>query len=468
MVALVGVALAVDDAGVAGLTGGIEAPVVELGDHLALGDLGVEAAGGVGAGVLGVLVGQGGEGVLGGLAILPLGQHVLGLGHGLVLEGLEVSLIGLGLGVQGAVVDRKQNVTHVHRVVLIPEAAAEGDHIVGRTGLILHHGGVAGLAGRIEQPLAQSVGEISHAGGVGVVGILVGLRQGLQALTGLEGGVHGVGLFLGLGHGVGLHLVGDLHGVAVGIGGGHGAADAHALIGHLVIGIGIFIVGGSEVVQGIGQAVAVFGSVSLGQHGGFQLLGEDALRHQAAIGHGQIMIEGGVVAGGGHVVLQRLHGAVQFRLQLVRPGEAIGGRVIVEGLDGGHLLEGLIQEVVEPGLAVFAAGISLVPQILRGVQAQEAEVVGVLAPKALVYLLEVVIDFSGGVLFIPDGNSGSTLLDDLGLPGQGDNGHDDERHRDGSIDHVAALFRLALLCFAGGLGIGPVYAGRSLTGLLFS
>ena len=38
MVALVGAALAVDDAGVAGLTGGIEAPVVELGDHLALGD----------------------------------------------------------------------------------------------------------------------------------------------------------------------------------------------------------------------------------------------------------------------------------------------------------------------------------------------------------------------------------------------------------------------------------------------
>ena len=81
-------ALVVDDAGVAGLTGLVEAPVIELGDHLALVHLGIQAAVGVGAGVGGQLIGQLGKAILGFGTVFPLLQSGLG---GLLLLGLAAS-----------------------------------------------------------------------------------------------------------------------------------------------------------------------------------------------------------------------------------------------------------------------------------------------------------------------------------------------------------------------------------------
>ena len=73
------VAVTVDDAGVAALTGGIEAPVVELFHHVTLGELAVQTTDGVGTGIGGVLVGHSCEGGIGSLAGLPLSQQSLGL-----------------------------------------------------------------------------------------------------------------------------------------------------------------------------------------------------------------------------------------------------------------------------------------------------------------------------------------------------------------------------------------------------
>ena len=87
-------ALVVNDAGVAGLAGGIEAPVVELRHHLALIDLLIQPPV-VLDGILGVLIGQRGKGVLGGVAGLPLVQDVLGLLRGLGVLGGHIVLIAL-------------------------------------------------------------------------------------------------------------------------------------------------------------------------------------------------------------------------------------------------------------------------------------------------------------------------------------------------------------------------------------
>ncbi|CAN3994839.1 Thymidylate kinase, partial [Dysosmobacter welbionis] len=118
-------ALVVNDAGVAGLAGGIEAPVVELRHHLALIDLLIQAAGGVGPGILGVLIGQRGKGVLGGVAGLPLVQDVLGLLRGLGVLGGHIVLIALVILGELGGLRLDQDVAHVHRVVFVAGAAIE-------------------------------------------------------------------------------------------------------------------------------------------------------------------------------------------------------------------------------------------------------------------------------------------------------------------------------------------------------
>ena len=121
--------LGVHHTGVTGLAGGVEAPVVEFRYHLALIDLCVEAAVVLGA-VGGFLHSQGGEGVLGRLARLPLGQNFLGLGVGVGLQlGLFVLITLFALG-NGAGSKGDQNMANVNGGVLVPEAVVEDQHVL--------------------------------------------------------------------------------------------------------------------------------------------------------------------------------------------------------------------------------------------------------------------------------------------------------------------------------------------------
>ena len=84
-----------DNAAVAHSAAVGKAPVVELRDHLAGVDVLIEAAGGLGAGILGILGGQVGKALLGGLSGLPLVVNPLRLGLGLRPALVALGVLGL-------------------------------------------------------------------------------------------------------------------------------------------------------------------------------------------------------------------------------------------------------------------------------------------------------------------------------------------------------------------------------------
>ena len=466
-------ALRVDHVGVAGLAGVVEAPGVEGIHHGALGDLLIEAARAVGAGILGVLVGQGGKAVLGGAAILPLGKDLVGLGPGLVLPGLELGVVAVGFAVQAGFVHLDEDVADVHGLGLIPVALVEADHVVAAGILVKKNGGVIGLTALVEEPVHKGAVRVAGLVVGGVVGLVVGLRQLGEDTAGLILLIETVGQGLGgLQRGGGL-LLGGGHGVAVGVGGGGGlAGDGDHLIVDVVIAVGVLGVLGVQLISGIGESRLIGVRIVLGQDGIFHQLFIGGHVHQLAVDELQIALGleigalGGVIAVGAG--LQGLHGGVEVCLHGIVPLHALFLRGGAEGLDGGHLLCGLIQEVVIPGAAVVGHGALLVLQALAGVQSEVGEVIVIVADEALVAVDVVVLGLGGGVVFAVDGNGGDVPLGDAGLPDQGDDGDDHEGDGDQEIDGIAALGLPVLLGFLGGLGIRIAGALLLLANFLFS
>ena len=107
--------LGLDNTGVTGLAGGVEAPVVEGGDRLAGVDVLVQTAVLLGAGVVGVLGGQLSEGLLALLALLESGQDG---GSGVLSDLLLVLGVGGGAGglVGGAALEGDQDVADVDQL----------------------------------------------------------------------------------------------------------------------------------------------------------------------------------------------------------------------------------------------------------------------------------------------------------------------------------------------------------------
>ena len=466
-------ALGIDDVGVAGLAAVIEDPLVEGGDHGALGDLGVEAARGVGAGILGVLVGQGCEAVLGGIAALPLGQDLIGLGLGLVLAGLELGVIVVGLAVQTVLVHLDQDVTDIHGLDLVPVALVEADHVVGAGALVEEDVGVAGLTGAVKEPVHENAVGVAGLVVAGVAGLVVALGQLGQQAALLILGIEAVGQGLGLLQGGSGLLLGGIDGVAIGIRGGGGfAGDGDHLVVDVVIVVGVGGVLAVQLVGGVGEAVLIVVHIVLGQDGVLHQLLIGGHAHELAVDELQVALGaearalGAVVAVGAG--LQGLHGGVIVRLHGLVPAHAgfLGG--LAQGLDGGHLLGGLIEEVVIPGAAVVGHGALLLLKALAGVQAEVGEVIVVVADEALVVVDVVVLGLGGGVVLPVDGDGGDVPLGDAGLPDQGDDAHHHESDGHQQVDGVAALFLLALLGFLGGLGIGVASAFLLLANFLFS
>ena len=129
----------------------VKAPRVKGLHHLALRNAGVQAAVGIGAGVLGVFVGQGGEAVLGLVPGQVLAENFLGLGLG-ICPGLvgDGGLAGGGAVYRGAL-RGDENMAHIHGVGVLGQALLG---IVGLVGIevLLHfllRGSKAGIDLRV-------------------------------------------------------------------------------------------------------------------------------------------------------------------------------------------------------------------------------------------------------------------------------------------------------------------------------
>ena len=459
------------DAGIAGLAALVEAPVVELADHLALIDLLTQAAVGVGAGVLGQLVGQGREALLGGVAVLPGLEGVLGL---LLLAGLQLLQLGLvivGLAVQAGGVHLEQNVAHVHGVVIVAAAAVEHQQIDG--GAVFHELGVAGLAAVVKHPLGGGIAAVGAGLGVGIGGdglIFLGGLLGQDA--GLDGLQRGGGGVLGLLQGGGALLLGGLNGVAVGVlGGGGGAFEGdHLIVGH-VEGVLVLLVVLLELLVGVLQAVDIILLIVGGNDGVLQDALEDLNGHVAAVELLDILslaLAGGLGVGG-----QGLHGGVQLLLHVVVPGDVLFGGALLEHGDLDQALFGGVPEIGVPGHVVGHAqqGLGHVAEALLGQGGGFAQAVigGILAlGNGVIGHMVEIADLGGGIGFALHGDGGGAPLDHVGVPDQQSGGHQHEHDGDAAVEPVVPALLGALLRLAGGLGVHGAAGGELLTGFLFS
>ena len=465
------IAVVFHDAGIARLAALVEAPVVEPGDHLVLVNLLIQAAVGVGAGVVRQLVGQGREALLGGVAVLPGLEGVLGL---LLLAGLQLLQLGLvilGLAVQTGGVHLEQNVAHVHGVVIVAGPAVEHQQIDG--GAVFHDLGVALLATLVKHPLGGGIAAVGAGFGVGIGAdgliVLGRLGQELAALDLLQGRVGGV---LGLLQGSGALLLGGLDGVAVGVLGGGGCAveGDHLIVGH-VEGVLVLLIVLLELLVGIRQAVDVVLLIVGGDDGILQDALEDLLGHVAAVELLEVLalaLTGGLGIGG-----QGLHGGVQLLLHVVVPGDALLGSALLEHGDLDQALLGGVLEIGVPGHVLGHAqqGLGHVAEALLGQGGGVAQaVIGgilVLGNGVIGHMIEIA-DLGGGIGFALHGDGGGAPLDHVGVPHQQHSGHQHEHNGNTAIEPVVAALLGPLLRLAGGLGVHCAAGVEFLAGFLFS
>ena len=249
--------------GIPHLTAIVKAPRVKGLHHLALGNAGVQAAVGIGAGVLGVFVGQGGEAVLGLIPGQVLAENFLGLGLG-IRPGLvgDGGLAGGGAVYRGAL-RGDEDMAHIHGMGVLGQALLG---VVGLVGIevLLHfllRGSKAGIdlrvvaAGAIVQvPEGLIVRHRSPGAEVFVDHIF---RGAVAVLLGslLQAGLYGVQLIL--------KLLGNLEAVLLGgavyglihLPGGQGLLQEILLPGpvlHHAAGLGV---------QGLGSVQAEVGGI---------------------------------------------------------------------------------------------------------------------------------------------------------------------------------------------------------------
>ena len=249
--------------GIPHLTAIVKAPRVKGLHHLALGNAGVQAAVGIGAGVLGVFVGQGGEAVLGLIPGQVLAENFLGLClricPGLIGDG---GLAGGGAVHRGAL-RGDEDMAHIHGMGVLGQALLG---IVGLVGIevLLHfllRGSKAGIdlrvvaAGAVVQVPEGLI--VRHRGSGAEVFVDHILRGAVAILLGglLQIGLNGVQLILKLlGNLEAVLLGGAVHGL-IHPPGGQGLLQEILLPGpvlHHAAGLGV---------QGLGSVQAEVGGI---------------------------------------------------------------------------------------------------------------------------------------------------------------------------------------------------------------
>ncbi len=376
-------------AGVPGLAAGIKAPVVEGGHHLALINLLVQAAIGLRAAVNGVFLGKLGKGILGSRARLPLSQKVLGLCLGVLFQlGLlfVISVLALrdlaGFGLE-------KDVTHVYGLIVLTITLTERHHIIGRVVLVGQNGGVPGLTTAVKQPIHQHAGGIGTGLAIGIGHLVVVLGQIGHTLSGLETGVQLVRGLLGRFQRGGTLLLGGIHTVSVGIRGAlGGAADADALIVHHIVGVPVGGVFGLQLLVRIGQAIVMALGKVAGQNHTLHLGLVNTAAHGCAVNLLEVFDNTQVGSGGSG--FKRLVIGVKLCLHGVVPDVALFLRLVVQRVDGRHLVNRLADKIIKPGLRIIA-GIGLRTQVLAGVQPHVGNIRAVLLDKVLIDIYEIVV-----------------------------------------------------------------------------
>jgi hypothetical protein len=108
------------------------------------------------------------------------------------------------------------------------------------------------------------------------------------------------------------------------------------------------------------------------------------------------------------------------------------------------------------------------PQAVGDIQTEEAEVGIVAVDKALVGAAVIELDLGGGVGNIVNGGGVRLLLQEAGVPNNGNDAHDNEQHGNNGENGVVALLFLAFLFFADRLCVYPIGSGTLLfAGSLF-
>ena len=249
-----------DNAGVAGLTALVEAPVVELCDHLAGHDVLIQAAL-VAVGIVGVLLGQFAKACRSLVACVKLRKDLIGLCAGLFHCGLV-----------GGVADGDQDVAHIREQIVVRAAGNEVQNVVNAA-VIDNIGRVTLSAGCVEQP----VGNIAAQRGVqlvffqrvvlvriaflcGIQRIFIGcVDEGLLVVCGV-GGHRGGHLLLERGQLFLRQLLGGVAAVrcafvaAVRRGLEQRVGDEELPVGHGVIAVGVRFILGGNLRVGIGEA----------------------------------------------------------------------------------------------------------------------------------------------------------------------------------------------------------------------
>ena len=267
--------LGLHHAGIAGLAGRVEAPVVEGLHHLPRIHVLIESAGGLGAGVLGVLGRQGRKALLRGRAVRPLRQDLLrpGLGGGPIRVGQYRLTVLVGLRVLGSL-GRDEDVADVDHVGVVLREAL-GRELIGVLVKIGVHLRLA--AGDGPEDAAQII--VVGKADPGVIGVVLGGDVG--AVHALDIGVavliasHLGGVLQALEHGVHVLLHRLARGKAVPGGGvADGAVlpeggDGHAEE-HILPGVGLVV---HLLAHGLAQVQAQHGDIgAVGAHEAIELL----------------------------------------------------------------------------------------------------------------------------------------------------------------------------------------------------
>ena len=338
--------------GIPHLTAIVKAPRVKGLHHLALGNAGVQSAVGIGAGVLGVFVGQGGEAVLGLIPGQVLAENFLGLGlrirPGLVGDG---GLAGGGAVYRGAL-RGDEDMAHIHGVGVLGQALLG---IVGLMGIevLLHfllRGSKAGIdlrvvaAGAVVQVPEGLIVRHRRSGAEVFVDHI--FRGAVAVLLGglLQAGLYGVQLILKLlGNLEAVFLGGAVYGL-IHLPGGQGLLQEILLPGpvlHHAAGLGV---------QGLGSVQAEIGGIRA-------VLGIEILSRQPVVDLQLSVGQHPVSGGGNHRIGSGLY------LFLGAGIAALAGHIVGIAVGGDGGLGGL-HSGLHSAFRGFGAGVQLLVLLL--------------------------------------------------------------------------------------------------------
>ena len=440
MVPGVAAALAVDDAGVTGLVTG-KAEVVELLNHLPLGDVLIQAAVGVGAFVLGILVCELGEAVLGLVAGVELGKDLLGarLGCGLGL---------VGVGAVCGLLSLYEDMAHGNGVIVVVVTAEEHDDVIAGLAAVYLGGDVTGLAAGVLEPIGRNADAAAGDAGNCIRGAVdPGLgERGVELLFALK---LIVGLVVGCDYRIGLGLGGvkcfggdGLGIVAVGVL-SRGLLSLYEVVGiaERIPGILVLFVLCLKLIGAVFERILLLGACLVGKSGVYSSAACHLDRHTLAVVRGEHLIGAGVALKLCHR-FKVLKVCVDIGYLILGKLDAVCLGIVAQSLDLKQFILSCGQELLFPCAAVGAGLLAEASDARGGIKAEQRGIAAVLVGGAVILRGIVVAELGGGIAPVAY-SIGRGLIQD---PGVKENNKRDQQHDADGTQRPASL---ALRLFAG-------------------